>query len=455
MSKRSTTGQPKTGAGKTGKGTAAQAGKRGGVQQRLLREYRSKHEREAYIQRLVILATAAALGIALLILVGAFLNDQLIRPNQSVATVNGKAISVAQFSARARLERALLNVQLNQGVALMASFGLTSDQISQQLQSQPPYSTWLSEMNVPDQLGNRVLSDMVEDELVRQKAAELGITASSDEVKKEIQDYFGYDPNEGLVTPTETPTSTPSPTPVVSPTPSPLPTETALPTATPTTDLTLTPTFTPVPSATASSTPDATQRAQQYDDRRTGFYSDVRSAANVSDDVINAYFEMRVLRKKVRDAVLTDIPKTDSFVNVRHILVASQDEAQQVIDALNAGESFAALAEDVSTDTGSGAQGGNLGWSQASRYVTEFADAIKDAPIGETIGPVQSQYGYHVIQVMGREERDITDSAYQTKLDDLFTKYLEDLRNDPNTKVDINGIWADNVPEEPLLSLSL
>lgn len=448
MSKRSTTGLPKAGTGKPNTPDTAAAKPSGILQQLRLREYHTKHEREAAIQRLVILGTGVALAIALVILVFAFVVDQFIRPGQSVASINGETITVADFRSRAKLERALLGEQINQQIAMMASFDMDSDTIVQQISNQPPFSTWLSELSVPDQLGNRVLTEMIEDELVRQKASELGITVSDEELQEEINEFFGYDPNVGVVEPTASPTATSSPTPVVSPTPSQVPTATHTPTVTPTPEVEPTATTTPVPSATPSATPNAEERAQQYNETRTSFFDAVLSSAGISQEVLNDYFEMRVLRTKVRDAVLTDVPKTDTFINARHILVATQEEAQQVVDALNAGESFAALAAALSTD-GSAQQGGELGWAQPSRYVTEFADAITGAAVGTFVGPVQTQFGFHVIQVLGREERDITDAQHETKLNDEFTTYVENLRSAESTNVEIFDIWADNVPEEP------
>ena len=112
MSKRSTTGLPKPDQPKP-----EAAGSKNRLQPKLLREYRSKHERETEIQRLVILGTAVAVGIALLILVGAILNEQLLVPNQAVANVNGTTITVAQFKTRAKIERALLIQQLNNAIS--------------------------------------------------------------------------------------------------------------------------------------------------------------------------------------------------------------------------------------------------------------------------------------------------------------------------------------------------
>jgi parvulin-like peptidyl-prolyl isomerase len=74
-----------------------------------------------------------------------------------------------------------------------------------------------------------------------------------------------------------------------------------------------------------------------------------------------------------------------------------------VIDRLDSGEEFADLAAEVSVDTGSGAAGGDLGCTTANQYVADFANAAVEAVIGEVTGPIQSEFGYHVLIVDSRE----------------------------------------------------
>jgi peptidyl-prolyl cis-trans isomerase C len=84
----------------------------------------------------------------------------------------------------------------------------------------------------------------------------------------------------------------------------------------------------------------------------------------------------------------------------RHILVASKDQAEQLIKKLNGGAKFEDLAKANSTDTGSKNNGGDLGWFPASRMVKPFGDALKTLKKGQvTPEPVQTQFGWHVIQL--------------------------------------------------------
>jgi peptidyl-prolyl cis-trans isomerase C len=85
---------------------------------------------------------------------------------------------------------------------------------------------------------------------------------------------------------------------------------------------------------------------------------------------------------------------------VRHILVAKEDEAKEVIALIRKGGSFEKLAAERSMDPGSKVNGGDLDWGPPGRYVKPFADALPKLKKGQvTEAPVQTQFGWHVIRV--------------------------------------------------------
>ena len=84
----------------------------------------------------------------------------------------------------------------------------------------------------------------------------------------------------------------------------------------------------------------------------------------------------------------------------RHILVAKEDEAKDIIAQIKKGASFEKLAAERSIDPGSKANGGDLDWGPPARYVKPFADALVKLKKGQmTDAPVQTQHGWHVIRV--------------------------------------------------------
>ena len=84
----------------------------------------------------------------------------------------------------------------------------------------------------------------------------------------------------------------------------------------------------------------------------------------------------------------------------RHILVAKEDEAKDIIAQIKKGASFEKLAAERSIDTGTKTNGGDLDWGPPARYVKPFADALVKLKKGQmTDAPVQTQHGWHVIRV--------------------------------------------------------
>ncbi len=116
----------------------------------------------------------------------------------------------------------------------------------------------------------------------------------------------------------------------------------------------------------------------------------------------------------------------DELLRASHILVSSPDndsvkalkEAREVMAALKRGESFTTLAEKHSKDKGSMVKGGDLGWFGKGRMVKEFEAAAFTAKIGKVVGPVRTQFGYHIIKVTDRSKKEahITDFAAAVKV---------------------------------------
>ena len=104
-------------------------------------------------------------------------------------------------------------------------------------------------------------------------------------------------------------------------------------------------------------------------------------------------------------------------VHVAHILVATKAEADSIYAQLQADPSkFAALAAQYSTDTGSKANGGDLGFANRGAFVKEFSDAAFAGKDGTIVGPVQSQFGFHIIQVIAHRTISFEDASPALRL---------------------------------------
>lgn len=108
---------------------------------------------------------------------------------------------------------------------------------------------------------------------------------------------------------------------------------------------------------------------------------------------------------------------------VSHILVQTQQEANDIESQLRSGADFASLAKSKSIDTGSASLGGDLGCLGAQQFVPSFDTAANTLSIGQVSAPVQSQYGWHVIKV--------TAASY----DSLQPQVLQALQQNAQAKV--------------------
>jgi peptidyl-prolyl cis-trans isomerase C len=121
--------------------------------------------------------------------------------------------------------------------------------------------------------------------------------------------------------------------------------------------------------------------------------------------------------------------------HAHHILVEKEDEAKAIIASLKKGAKFEDIAKKQSKDPGSGANGGDLDWANASSYVPEFSSALVKLKKGQTTeAPVKSQFGWHVIRLddvrqaqlpkLEEVKPQIAQQLQQQKL----AKFQEDLR---------------------------
>ena len=124
----------------------------------------------------------------------------------------------------------------------------------------------------------------------------------------------------------------------------------------------------------------------------------------------------------------------DKEYKVRHILVEKEDDAKEIIVALQKGEKFEKLAER-SKDTGSKVNGGDLDWNAPANFVKPFSDAMVALPKGKfTTVPVQTQFGWHVIEVDDIRDAkvppfdEVKPQLAQRMQGQVVDAYLKDLR---------------------------
>lgn len=165
----------------------------------------------------------------------------------------------------------------------------------------------------------------------------------------------------------------------------------------------------------AASSPTVTDVGQLYDD--------VPYLAFIAD--------LQAKQLALSSALAADAPADSGSPCVRHILLEDQAGAEEVLTELDGGADFATLAMERSTGP-SGPAGGDLGCAPATNYVPEFGDAVLAAEVGDYVGPVETQFGFHVILVEG----------YEVNGDQLAQVALNSGMSEINVTVDEEiGVW--------------
>lgn len=158
-----------------------------------------------------------------------------------------------------------------------------------------------------------------------------------------------------------------------------------------------------------------------------------------------------IRRQLYREKLLDDLGKgltpQEEQVWARHILVADEETAKDLLQQINDGGDFGDLAAQFSTDTSNAPRGGDLGWFGRGMMVAEFEDAAFSGEVGEVVGPVETQFGFHLIQIIGHEMRPITDSQFQNNLQVALTELLNSIKED--AEVEFAEGWQTRIPTEP------
>lgn len=420
------------------------------------RKHIARLERERRQVALIRTIAAISIGFVILLIGYGALDSTYLKLRKPVAEINGEVINLKYWQERVQWQRSQLVRTLQMYQFYQQNFGMDTSQQQQQIQFQLQYS---------DYLGDQVLTQLVDEALIRQEAQKRGITVTTEELDELLQESLSYFPN-GTPTPTITPTEfsyptltteqlalyppTSTPAPFLSPTPGPTntpdPAATVTPIASPTSAVP-TPTFIPQP-PTATATPFTFEGYQEsYKEMVDSF-----DLFGVSEATFRSVFENQLYREKLLEVITEDTPHTAEQVLARHILISDYTQALAVQALLRNGSDFAKLAREYSEDTGSGAEGGNLGWFGRGQMVSAFEEAAFTQEIGAIGDLVQTEYGYHIIQVIAREELPVSASQYEQLKQTAFTDWLTKQREDATaagTYITYSETWQNNIPPLP------
>jgi hypothetical protein len=336
-------------------------------------------------------------GIVVVLLAGTL--PGLAQDSGIVSTVNGESITRAEFQARVRLVR----WQYLQELAKF--YELTGGNLGLSPQYVDHLVTGLQD---PASLGDAVLGQMEEERLLWQKGTELGLVPTAEDAQAQEAQFFS------------------------------LWTDVAV------SDLV------------------QSSEAQAF---ISTWYANATAVSGLTQDELRALFANDVLRAKLYDYVSANVPTEELAVHTRHILcafdpmpadgatpapdvrVAAQGCIQAAQSRLQAGEAFESVAADLSDDSASAAQGGDVGFVRLAYLVQSYADAVRDAPLNTLIGPVETQFGFHLIEVLERESQALTDNELADARDGYFKTWIQSLRD--QAAIQRSADWNVDIPAEP------
>ena len=433
---------------------------KGQKSQIVTKKHLARQERERLQNRYILIASIAVIVIVVGLIGYGIVQQYIIQPRQPVAKVADKVITTKQFQTFARYERVQWIQQYRYYQQLQQIFGSDQSSLSyiQQLMAQIEYQ--LQATN----LGQNTVDYLIANQIIQQEADKRGITVSTAEIDKALEEYLGYFPNG---TPTTAPTTNPVPTSTLNPTQISLipPTATAIPTSTstptptitvtqdivnPTPTVIITPTATATsgaPSATSTPAPSPTPyTTEEYVKNFQQFVATMKSDANLSEADLRWIFTMQQLRTKVFDALTADISRQQDQVWARHIVVNDQAQAQTIYDRLTKGEDFETVATEVYSGTTNTI---DLGWFGKDTLDTSAQNVVWDMQIGQISEPIPTANGWEIYQVLGHEVRTLTDADLDSLKQSEFQKWIDAQKTAENAQT--FDTWKSKVPTSPTI----
>ena len=404
----------------------------------------SRKEREQL--RLIYIGLGIVIALVIIVLGIGIFQTYVLEPNSPVATVDGTPITTHEYQTRVRYERFILDSQLRQISAQRNS-------ILAQSEDEQLTQFWLGQLEQQENqirqqramVDRQTLDAMIEDKLIEAEATRRGITVSEEEITESVNRFLAAQLG-GLTAAAASETATArveaSATAALW---TPTPTFTPSPTLTMTEEITQ-PTATPANTPTPAPTPtlnviDKNALNTQY----TEWLNILAENADVGEAEFRQIERASILKDKVQEAIGSEAPTSAEQSHARHILVETEEEANEVIERLKAGEDFAELAKELSIDPGSGAKGGDLGFVPRGRFVAPIDEAVFTLPIGQVGEPIESEYGWHVIEVLEREERELSPSDYRINQRLTYNEWLTKAR----AEAAIEDFWSvEKVPED-------
>ncbi|MGD1996852.1 MAG: SurA N-terminal domain-containing protein [Anaerolineae bacterium] len=236
----------------------------------------------------------------------------------------------------------------------------------------------------------QVLQQMVVEELIRQEADRRGLFVAPAEIDEAIRQYFSFEEE------TETSSAPPIAEPV---------TQTGVTTAT--TELS----------------------EDQFQSRYQTYVNQVLKPSGVGIDGFRKTIEVSLLYGKLQAALESEVPTIADQVQIRYLAFSDEEEAAEIVERLNQGEEWDAIAEELEAGETSTAYVHELDWRTqafiAEQIGSEVAPTVFETSVGDYTEPLLGISGrYYIIQVLAHEERELDDTMLTFERNRVFYDWL-------------------------------
>ena len=345
--------------------------------------------KEARQRRIILLSIGALALVILLILVFGVIQELVLAPSQPVAIVNGNKIRTDDYQDLVTYQR------YNQYVTISnMQAGLDQLQTGEQQEGNEFlvsfYQQQISQMQAQlSTIPQSALEELIDDALIREKAEAEGITVTAADVEESLQtDLRSAFAQTQPVTGTE---ELPTPTPV----------------------------------------------PQEDVDH---LYDTILGNITISDKSFRLIVQRSLLREKVQELLASEVVSTGLVVHSQLIKTETEEEAVAAMERIEGGEEFAVVATEVSTDTTTAEQGGDLGWVTTGQLSARYGQALEDQVFALSPGEmsiVESNETFYVVQVLERDENGpLPEAVLDQRRSSALTDWLAERKASPDVEIE-------------------
>jgi parvulin-like peptidyl-prolyl isomerase len=359
--------------------------------------------KEARQRRIILLSAGAVALVILIILVIGVVQEVVIAPARPVATVNGEKIRTDDFQDLVTYRRYNQYATISNLQSSLEQIQTSDQEGSEFLVSF--YEQQLSQLQAElSTIPDSALEELIEDALVAEKANAEGIAVIAADVEDNIQTDLrsAFTQSQEVITDTaELPTATPVP-------------------------------------------------QKDVDE----LYNTILGNITISDKGFRAIVQRGLLRQKVQELLASEVVTTGLVVQAQLIETETEEEAQAAMERIEGGEDFAVVATEVSTDTTTAEQGGDLGWvttgQLASRYGQAAEDQLFDLSPGQ-MTVVESNGMFYVIQVLDRDENGpLPEGVLSQRQSSALTDWLTARKTSSEVQIE-RLLEDDQIPPDPFV----